>query len=67
MTIPTFVEFGADIKKIDETARSRFLWEWMEVEIIIEVEAHYFVSSFVLQQKSESKIVLQILILIPLP
>ena len=37
MTIPTFVEYGADIKKIDETARSRFLWEWMEVEIVIEV------------------------------
>ena len=46
MTIPTFVEYGADsIKKIDETARSRFLWEWMDVEIIIEVDARYFVTT----------------------
>ena len=35
--MPTFVEHGADVSKIDLNSKPKFNWEWTRVEYIIEV------------------------------
>ena len=35
--MPTLVEYGADVFKIDELSKPKFNWEWMDVEYTIEV------------------------------